>query len=70
MHEDEWIEWYQLTPQERLRESQKLWSTFLALGGSLDPEPDHQSPFFDEAEWRALSADGGPGVRVLRRGGV
>ncbi len=43
----EWAEWYALTPAERMRESAKLWSTFLALGGSLDPEPDTQSPFFD-----------------------
>ena len=66
----EWAEWYFLTPQERWRESSKLWETYLALGGSLDPEPDTQSPFFDADEWRALSADGRTGVRVLRRGGV
>ncbi len=41
----EWIEWHLLTPQERWRESQKLWETYLALGGSLDPDPDPQSPF-------------------------
>jgi hypothetical protein len=43
----EWAEWFRLTPAERLRESGKLWDSFLALGGSLDPEPDTQSPFFD-----------------------
>ncbi len=67
---EEWAEWYRLTPQERFRESMKLWETYLALGGSLDPEPDTQSPFFDEEEWRENLADGGTGVRVLRRGGV
>ena len=66
----EWAEWYRMTPQERFAESQKLWETYLALGGSLDPEPDTQSPFFDAEEWRANAADGRPGVRVLRRGGV
>jgi hypothetical protein len=48
----------------------KLWETYLALGGSLDPEPDTQSPFFDPEEWRENTAHGRPGVRVLRRGGV
>ena len=27
----EWAEWYALTPQERFRESMKLWDTYLAL---------------------------------------
>jgi len=66
----EWAEWYFMTPQERWDESMKLWDIFLEMGGSLDPEPDTQSPFFDAEEWRALYGDGRPGVRVLRRGGV
>jgi hypothetical protein len=67
---EEWAEWYRLTPAERFIESMKLWETWLALGGSLEPEPDTQSPFFDAEEWRANAADGRAGVRVLRRGGV
>lgn len=67
---EEWAEWYRLTPEQRFLESMKLWETYLALGGSLDPEPDTQSPFFDEKEWRENAVDGRPGVRVLRRGGV
>ena len=47
---EEWAEWYRLTPQERFLESSKLWETYLALGGSLEPEPDTQSPFFDPEE--------------------
>lgn len=66
----QWAEWYLLTPQERWRESDKLWATYLELGGSLDPEPDTQSPFFNEDEWRELSADGRPSLRVMRRSGV
>ena len=66
----EWAEWYALTPQERFRESMKLWDTYLALGGSLEPEPDTQSPFFDPDEWRQNSAHGRPGVRIVRRGGI
>ena len=47
----EWAEWYRLTPVQRWLESEKLWQTYLALGGSLDPEPDTQSPFFDACEF-------------------
>ncbi len=42
---EEWAEWYRLTPQERFAETMKLWDAYLALGGSLEPEPDTQSPF-------------------------
>lgn len=62
----EWAEWYFMTPQQRWRESEKLWQNYLELGGSLAPEPDTQSPFFDPEEWRALSVDGRPGLRILR----
>lgn len=66
----EWQHWYSLSPQERWRESGVLWATFLSLGGSLEPEPDTNSPFFDAASWRPLPADGRPGLRVLRRSGI
>lgn len=67
---DEWLEWYRMTPQQRWAETSKLWQTYLTLGGSLDPEPDSQSPFFDADECRSMSFDGQPGVRVIRRSGV
>jgi hypothetical protein len=67
---EEWAAWYALTPAERFLESEKLWETYLALGGSLEPEADTQSPFFDPEEWRENARDGRPGVRVLRRCGV
>jgi len=67
---EEWAEWYRLTPQERFEESSKLWETYLALGGSLEPEPDTQSPFFDADEWREAASHGRSSVRVLRRSGV
>ena len=68
--EDEWAEWYRLTAVQRWLESEKLWQTYLALGGSLDPEPDTQSPFFDALAPRPRPAHGRTGVRVLRRGRV
>lgn len=43
---DEELEWYALSPAGRFAESQKLWEVFLRFGGSLDPEPDTQSPFY------------------------
>ena len=68
--EAEWAEWYRLTPVERWLESEKLWDAFLMLGGSLDPEPDTQSPFFDSRASRPRPAHGRSGVRLVRRGGV
>ena len=68
--EDEWAEWRKLTPEQRFLESMKLWETYPALGGSLEPEPDSQSAFFDPEEWRENFAHGRPSMRVLRRGGV
>ena len=67
---EEWAEWYRLTPLERWRESEKLWQSYLLLGGSLDPEPDTQSPFFDASAQSTSAADGRPGVRVIRRSRV
>ena len=43
----EWAQWYRMTPEQRWNASARLWADYLALGGSLDPEPDPQSPFFD-----------------------
>jgi hypothetical protein len=67
---DEWIEWYRLTPVQRWIETGKLWHTYLQLGGSLDPEPDTQSPFFDSEAPRARSAHGRPGMHIVRRSRV
>jgi hypothetical protein len=60
----EWAEWYRLTPAQRWLESEKLWQTYLALGGSLEPEPDTQSPFYDPQAPSPRAADGRAGVRV------
>ena len=54
---EEWAEWYRLTPAERWTETEKLWQVYLALGGSLDPEPDTQSPFFDASDSRQASGE-------------
>ena len=67
---EEVADWYSLTPLERWRESAKLWEVYLSLGGSLDPEPDTQSPFFDPNASSPRTPDGRAGLRVIRRGGV
>jgi hypothetical protein len=66
----EWLEWIQLTPAERFEASQQLFANFLALGGSLDPEPDPQSPFYDPTAPVSRPVDGGTGLRDIRIRGV
>jgi len=64
---EEWGEWYRLTPVQRWGQTQKLWQHYLEMGGSLDPEPDTQSPFhFSEAP-RPGASHGRSGLRALRR---
>ena len=69
-HEDPWQEWYLMEPLERWYASMKLWQFFLRVGGSLDPEPDCQSPFDADCAQGSVPADGRSGLRVLRRGRV
>ena len=68
--EDEWDEWYHLTPLERWKESQKLWDFFVQMGGSLDPEPDSQSPFDITGSSGSVAPHGRAGLRILRRSGI
>ena len=68
--DEQWEEWYRMTPQDRWHQSQKLWQFFLAMGGSLDPEPDSQSPFYPFLAPGSSPLDGRSGLRVVRRSGV
>ena len=68
--EEEWAEWYLLSPAERWKRSSEMWTTFLMLGGTLDPEPDTQSPFHDPEAPSAISSHGRAGLRIIRRGGI
>ena len=65
---DEWKEWVNLSPAERFRQSEILFAQYVAMGGSLDPDPDPESPFYNAYDWSTDLADGRPGVRILRRG--
>jgi hypothetical protein len=64
---DEWRSWYALGPQNRWTETQKLWDFYQKTGGSLDPEPDSQSPFHNAWLPGAFSAHGRTGVRIIRK---
>jgi hypothetical protein len=66
----EWVEWYRMSPRERLAESSRMWETFQTLGGTFDPEPDSESPFFDADARGSQPAHGRTGLRVLRSCGV
>ncbi len=68
--EEEILEWYRMSPRDRWTESLLLWDTFILLGGQLDPEPDSQSPFYDEQSRRRSTTDGRSSVRAVRRSRV
>ena len=67
---EEWAAWYRLSPLERWRESEKLWNVYFHLGGSLDTQPDTQSPFFDPDSPGARSTYGRTSMRIVRRSRV
>lgn len=46
----EWAEWYAMTPAERWAASERLFAEYVAMGGSLEPEVDTQSPFWSEED--------------------
>lgn len=60
-------EWLGLTPAQRIIESGKLWELYLSLGGSLDPEPNPQSPFYFPEIRSKKSSHRRSGVHYLRR---
>jgi hypothetical protein len=68
MVEDEWLDWYRLTPAERWQETTRLWSYYLEVGGSLDPESDSQSPINAFFAQGARPSHGGASLRLVRRG--
>ena len=65
---EEWQEWIALTPMERFKQSEQIFANYLAMGGSLDPDPDPNSPFDIPETWRPSVAHGRAGLRLLRRG--
>jgi hypothetical protein len=67
---EEWQEWARLTPMQRFCESEKIFAQYLAMGGSLDPDPDPTSPFYNPETLGSGVAYGRPGLRVVWRGAV
>ncbi len=61
------LEWISLTPAERLLRSAEMWDMYILYGGSFDPDPDPQSPFFDPEAPGPSPSDGRSGVRLVRR---
>ncbi len=68
--DEECAELYQMTPLQHSKETEKLWSFHLGVGGSLDPEPDTQSPFYVAFEQGPLPVDRRADLRILRRSRV
>ena len=65
---DEWKEWVNLTPLERFVRSEQLLVEYVAMGGTLDADPEPTSPFDVPDAWRPDAAHGRVGLRLLRRG--
>jgi len=63
----EWLEWYQMTPAQRWQATDMLWDFYLSTGGSLDPQPDTQSPFYAAFTSSKIFAYWRPGVHIVRR---
>lgn len=64
----EWQEWIDLSPMERFKQSEQIFANYLAMGGSLDPDPDPNRPFDIPEAWSPSLAYGWAGLHVLRRG--
>lgn len=52
VEDPERLEWFGMTPTDRWRASMALWPAYRALGGSLEPEVDLQSPFWSADDYR------------------
>jgi len=59
-----WARWYRLSPAQRWQESEQLWQVYLALGGSLDPEPDS---FFQPDDVPRESAKQRKILKIIKR---
>jgi hypothetical protein len=67
--DEEVLEWYRMTPQERWAESMRLWDIFYLLGGRLESNHfDSQGPFYDVSRQSDVDpSDEGPSLTSLRR---
>jgi hypothetical protein len=65
--EPEWLEFYRMTPEQRWTLAAELRRYYLAMGGSLDPDADPQSPFWSEDEITGFARTATPQYVKLRR---
>ncbi len=54
--EPEWLDWYSKTPFERLEATEVLRQEYIAMGGSLEPDADTQSPFWSRGEIESFAS--------------
>jgi len=67
--EPEWLDWYRKTPVERLAATEELWANYLALGGSLEPDPDPECPFWSREEIERFARDAAESKRRALQSG-
>lgn len=69
---EEAVEWMELTPEARLRQTCELWATFFALGGSLDDDEYLYGDLHghEDDAWRPRPADAPSILRRSRRLGI
>lgn len=53
--EPEWVDWMTLTPTKRWEASRQLFQHYVRMGGTLDPDPDPQSPFWSRDDCRRFA---------------
>ena len=66
--EPEWLEFYRMTPEQRWARATDVRAYYLAMGGSLDPDADPQSPFWSGDEIAGFARAALPrNVQLVRR---
>jgi hypothetical protein len=73
--DDERLEWYMMTPLQRLVIYEQMFQFYLEMGGSLDPDYDPQSPFnnlFFDKDRNPIDGreDRRKGLNIVRGGGI
>jgi hypothetical protein len=65
--EPEWAAWMHMRPAERWKASRGLLRHYLEIGGSLDPDPDLQSPFWSREDCEAFARGALAGLPLPRQ---
>ena len=66
--ESKWLEIYRMTPEQRWARATDIRTQYLAMGGTLEPDPDPQCPFWSAEEIAEFARAAIPSrVRMERR---